>query len=134
MKKEGKDFNGENEFSEKMKEKGWREIDRAARPNRQIEKSLRASKNRITIYLDAEIIDFFKKASKNTGDGYQTLINRKLRQMIADENIKAAQARQAVGAKTDSIDEIAAVVEEKVKKSILKDKSFLNKLATTVNK
>ncbi len=54
--------------------------------------------------------------------------------MIADENIEAAQARQASGAKTDSIDEIAAVVEEKVKKSILKDKSFLNKLATTVNK
>ncbi len=54
--------------------------------------------------------------------------------MIADENVETAQARQAVGAEIDSIDKIAAVVEEKIKKSILKDKSFLNKLATTVNK
>lgn len=77
MKKEEKDF------SEKMKENGWREINRSERPNAAIEKSLQESKKRITIYLDADVIEHFKRAGERTKEGYQTLINRTLRAAVA---------------------------------------------------
>ena len=36
-----------------------------------------SGKTRITIYLDDDIIEGFKKLSERTGKGYQTLINRR---------------------------------------------------------
>ena len=57
-------------------------IDRKDRPNAAINKSLREAKNRITIYLDADIVDFFKNAAENSKTGYQTLINQTLREKI----------------------------------------------------
>lgn len=47
-----------------------------------IQKSLKESKNRITIYLDADIIEHFKTQAENSNTGYQTLINQTLRETI----------------------------------------------------
>jgi uncharacterized protein (DUF4415 family) len=38
-----------------------------------------AGKTRITIYLDDEIVQEFKKQAEKTGKGYQTLINEDLK-------------------------------------------------------
>ena len=38
-----------------------------------------AGKTRITIYLDDDIVQGFKKQSEKTGKGYQTLINEALK-------------------------------------------------------
>lgn len=39
-------------------------------------------KSRITIYLDADIVEHFKKTSGDKSVGYQTLINQALRERI----------------------------------------------------
>ncbi len=40
------------------------------------------AKNRITIYLDADIVEHFKNEAENSKIGYQTLINQTLREKI----------------------------------------------------
>lgn len=40
------------------------------------------AKNRITIYLDADIVEHFKAQAENSRVGYQTLINQALREKI----------------------------------------------------
>ena len=40
------------------------------------------AKNRITIYLDADIVEHFKNEAENSKIGYQTLINQTLRENI----------------------------------------------------
>jgi uncharacterized protein (DUF4415 family) len=39
-------------------------------------------KTRITIYLDDEVVQGFKKRSEKTGKGYQTLINEVLKEHL----------------------------------------------------
>ena len=41
-----------------------------------------AGKTRITIYLDDEIVQEFKKQAEKTGKGYQTLINEALKAFL----------------------------------------------------
>lgn len=83
MTKENIDKSEDLEFTEKMQERGWREIAHSERPNAAIGRARAASKNRITIFLDGEVLDFFKQAAEKTGDGYQTLINRTLRELVS---------------------------------------------------
>lgn len=45
-------------------------------------KGVKESKNRITIYLDADIVEHFKTQAENANTGYQTLINQTLREKI----------------------------------------------------
>lgn len=40
------------------------------------------TKNRITIYLDADIVEYFKTEAEKSKTGYQTLINQTLREKI----------------------------------------------------
>lgn len=40
------------------------------------------AKNRITIYLDADIVEHFKTQAETSKTGYQTLINQTLREKI----------------------------------------------------
>lgn len=40
------------------------------------------AKNRITIYLDADIVEYFKAQAESSRVGYQTLINQALREKI----------------------------------------------------
>ncbi len=88
MKNSEKDIN----FSEKEFKKNFKQIDRANRPNAAIEKSLRESKNRISICLDADIIEYFKKLAEETNIGYQTLINKTLRETV--RNSQKAQKQE----------------------------------------
>lgn len=46
-------------------------------------KNVRESKSRITIYLDADIVEHFKAQAGNSNIGYQTLINQTLREKIS---------------------------------------------------
>ncbi len=45
-------------------------------------KTVKEAKSRITIYLDADIVEHFKNAAENSKTGYQTLINQTLREKI----------------------------------------------------
>jgi uncharacterized protein (DUF4415 family) len=47
--------------------------------------SLHDGKSRITIYIDSNIIDFFKKQAENSEAGYQTLINNTLKTIVNSE-------------------------------------------------
>ena len=49
-------------------------------------KPVKESKNRITIYLDADIVEHFKTQAENSKTGYQTLINQTLREKIDGSN------------------------------------------------
>ncbi|MDX8411986.1 MAG: BrnA antitoxin family protein [Mariprofundaceae bacterium] len=50
-----------------------------------------SDKQRITIRLDADIIEYFKKAVEDAGGGnYQTAINAALREHIAGEGVVEA--------------------------------------------
>lgn len=80
------------DFTEENFKKQFKQISRAERPNVAINKSLRDSKNRITIYLDADIIEYFKNAGQEAKEGYQTLINRTLREVIRDGQGRTLQA------------------------------------------
>ncbi len=54
-------------------------------------KSSKDSKSRITIYLDADIVEHFKTQAENSKTGYQTLINQTLREKIdGSQNINKA--------------------------------------------
>jgi len=87
MKKTEKDI----DFSEKGFNKQFRQIDRKNRKNLAINKSLREAKNRITIYIDADIIEHFKSEAETSKIGYQTLINQTLREKIdGSQTIKNA--------------------------------------------
>ena len=72
----------EVDFSEKGFQKQFRQIERKDRPNTAINKALREAKNRITIYLDADIVEHFKTQAEISNTGYQTLINQTLREKI----------------------------------------------------
>ena len=45
-------------------------------------KTAKESKSRITIYLDADIVEHFKNEAEISKTGYQTLINQTLREKI----------------------------------------------------
>jgi uncharacterized protein (DUF4415 family) len=60
--------------------KRFKEIERPAFLGKP--KTAKESKSRITIMLDTDIIEYFKKQSEGTTIGYQTLINQTLREKI----------------------------------------------------
>ncbi|HMS43109.1 MAG TPA: BrnA antitoxin family protein [Pyrinomonadaceae bacterium] len=88
MKKTEDDFDesildNEAEFNNRFKR-----IDCPQRPNFAINKALKEAKNRITIYLDADIVEHFKKEAEKSKTGYQTLINQTLREKIDGSRTK----------------------------------------------
>ena len=58
-------------------------------------KTVREAKSRITIYLDADIVEHFRNAAENSKTGYQTLINQTLREKI-DGSQTAAKADEII--------------------------------------
>jgi len=50
-----------------------------------------AGKTRITIMLDDDVIEHFRKAAEALGIGYQTMINCALRAAVADAKGKAPE-------------------------------------------
>jgi uncharacterized protein (DUF4415 family) len=75
-----------NEFDETILDdeaafkKRFREIERPAFLDKLLKN--KEAKNRITIYLDADIVEHFKVEAENSKTGYQTLINQTLREKI----------------------------------------------------
>jgi len=58
-------------------------------------KTSKEAKSRITIYLDADIVEHFKTAAENSNTGYQTLINQTLREKI-DGSQTSAKADEVI--------------------------------------
>jgi uncharacterized protein (DUF4415 family) len=55
-------------------------------------------KTRITIYLDNDVIDKFRRRADSTGYGYQTMINEALREYLIkkEEPVTEAAIRQVI--------------------------------------
>jgi len=53
-------------------------------------------KTRITIMLDNFVIEAFRELAEVEGIGYQTLINRTLRQALTDEHITEESLRRVI--------------------------------------
>ena len=53
-------------------------------------------KTRITIMLDNFVIEAFRELAEVEGIGYQTLINRTLRQALTDEQITEESLRRVI--------------------------------------
>ncbi|WP_031406785.1 BrnA antitoxin family protein [Thiomonas sp. FB-Cd] len=53
-------------------------------------------KKRITIYLDADVIDTFQKQAEQKGVGYQTLINAALREASSKEPVTLDALRRVI--------------------------------------
>ncbi len=105
-----KDIDEEIDFSEEAFKKRFRRVERPKFLDNIKSKSLRDCKSRITIMIDADIIEHFKKLAAESGTGYQTLINQTLR---------------------DSV-EIEKTIISDVKEDLLKDKRFLEELKTAL--
>lgn len=82
MKKTADDFDESVLNSEEEFNKRFRPIKRPKFVDSAIKKALKESKNRITIYLDADIVEHFKTEAEKSKTGYQTLINQTLREKI----------------------------------------------------
>ncbi len=53
-------------------------------------------KTRITIMLDNFVIEAFRELAEAEGIGYQTLINRTLRQALTDEHLTEESLRRVI--------------------------------------
>ena len=83
MKKTADDFDESVLDSEEQFNQHFKPIRRPKFVDSAVKKALKESKNRITIYLDADIVEHFKTQAENSKVGYQTLINQTLREKIA---------------------------------------------------
>jgi len=111
MKIKETDFDEEIDFSEEAFKKRFKRIERPKfLDNLPKNANLRDSKNRITIFIDSDIIEHFKRLSEESGKGYQTLINQTLRNSI----------------------EVEKPILSEVKEDLLKDKKFLENLKTAL--
>lgn len=109
MKKTEKDYEY-LETSPEMEARGLKRITRPKFLDNIKSKSLRDCKSRITIMIDADIIEHFKELAEESGKGYQTLINQTLRNSI----------------------DIEKTIISDVKDDLLKDKRFLEELKTAL--
>ncbi len=107
MKKTRKDY----EYLETSPELEARGLRRISRP-KFLDQLTKGSKSRITIYLDAGIVEHFKEIALREGVGYQTLINEALLQVV-------------IGDKQE-------IEKEGLKEELLTDKKFLNRLKTAL--
>ncbi len=79
---------------------------------RRIANSRGAKKNRVTIYLDADIVLNFKKTAEKEKIGYQTLINEALRRLVDNDSRETEK--------------------QSFKDELLTDKKFLRNLKTAL--
>jgi uncharacterized protein (DUF4415 family) len=114
MKSKEIDIDEEIDFSEEAFKKRFRRIEgeELIELRARIARARGHGKNRVTIYLDGDIISKFKETAAKDKIGYQTLINDALRQLVDADNKK-----------TES---------QSLKEELLKDKKFLKKLKTAL--
>jgi len=53
-------------------------------------------KVRITMHLDSDVLEHFKRRGVQLGEGYQTLVNRTLRRVVDIENVLLEQLPSAL--------------------------------------
>lgn len=53
-------------------------------------------KTRITIYLDDDVVSWFKTKASEVGGNYQTMINRELKRIISDDKPLKEIIREAI--------------------------------------
>lgn len=94
------------ETSKEASERGLRRISRPAF----IDKVVKANKNRITIMLDPDVIEHFKAEAERSHTGYQTLINKTLRETMnakttdpIEKLLKDKKALKRLKAKLESV-------------------------------
>lgn len=80
-----KDFDETILDSEEEFNKRFKRIERPAFLDKL--KTSKESKSRITIYLDADIVEHFKTQAEISKTGYQTLINQTLREKINNPQV-----------------------------------------------
>lgn len=78
MKKD--DFDESILDDEKEFNKRFKRVERPAFLSKSVK--IKEAKSRITIYLDADIVEYFKTQAEISKTGYQTLINQTLREKI----------------------------------------------------
>lgn len=110
MKKKEKDYEY-LETSPDLIERGLRRISKPKRLDK-LSTGSKDSKNRVTIYFDADIVSRFKKMSEREGVGYQTLMNDALRRIV-DGMVENEE-------------------KQNLKEDLLKDKKFLKRLRTAL--
>lgn len=115
MKNNVKDIDDDIDFSEEAFNKRFRRVNEDELPepirNRR-EAARRTLKNRVTIYLDSDIVMKFKETAEKEKIGYQTLINDALRRLVDSGNKETEK--------------------QSLKDELLKDKKFLQKLKTAL--
>ena len=114
MKSKEIDFDDDIDFSEDAFNKSFRRIegDELIEHKARIDRALRSTKSRITIYLDTDVVGHFKTIAERDNAAYQTLINDALRTLVDDGKEK--------------------LIKQELKSDLLKDKKFLNKLKTAL--
>ena len=110
MKKTENDFDESILDDEENFKKRFKRIERPAFLDSAIKQSLKESKNRITIYLDIDVIEHFKSEAERSHTGYQTLINKTLRDTInagsvdpLERLLKDKKALKRLKAKLESV-------------------------------
>lgn len=115
MKSKERKYNCEVFASEAAFKKRFRRLAGAelADHKKRLANAVGEKKSRITIYFDSDVIETFKQRAETEGVGYQTLMNRALRDAVKGD--------------------ISKVEQESVKEDILSDKRFLRRLKTALS-
>lgn len=103
-------FASEAAFNKRFRRVSEEELPEPIRKRR--EAARRKLKNRVTIYLDADIVFKFKETAEKENIGYQTLINDALRRLVDNGN--------------------KVTENNSFKEELLSDKKFLRKLKTAL--
>ena len=115
MKNSVRDIDDDIDFSEEAFNKRFRRIADEELPEpvrKRREAARRKLKNRVTIYLDADIVFKFRETAEKEKVGYQTLINNALRRLVDNGNKETEKQR--------------------LKDDLLMDKKFLRRLKTAL--
>lgn len=116
MKNNVKDIDDDIDFNEEAFNKRFRRVSEEELPEpvrKRREAARRKLKNRVTIYLDSNIVLKFKEIAEKENAGYQTLINEALRTVV-----------DGMAKETAS---------EDLKEDLLKDKKFLRRLKSAIS-
>ena len=80
-----------------------------------------AGKTRVTMYLDNDVIDFFRNLATSKGRGYQTEVNAALRTAMSTESAPAGNVRRtALGELRSQIEQLVGRVGRLEQQSVVR--------------
>lgn len=93
----------------------------------------RNTKSRVTMFVDTDVVNFFRAEADRFGIGYQTLINQRLRAAVFGE----ASERGSISLSDFELAKIAESLKKDIKQQIIKDimanEKFANSLRASVD-